>query len=112
MLRPVPPLRESSPSDPGLVDILGYSHRRFQVLVEEAQVKAREFYRRTLGRPAAIEEVIDEVFAAVERDGDAAVVRYVLAFDGATIPVGQLRVAAAEIDAAWERCPSAVRDAI
>lgn len=105
-------LTELTPSDPRLADLLGDTHLRLQNLIDEAQVKARAFYARTLGRPAAIEEVIDEIFAAVEREGDAAVVRYVQAFDGAALPPERLRVTPAEIAAATARCPSGIRAAI
>jgi histidinol dehydrogenase len=106
------PLLDLSPSDPRLQGILGDSHRRLQTLIDEAQVTARAFYQKTLGRPASIEEVIDEIFAAVERDGDAAVVRYVHAFDGAALPPERLRVTSAEIAAATARTSGTIRQAI
>lgn len=106
------PLLDLTPSDPRLQGILGDSHRRMQTLVDEAQAKARAFYHKTLGRPASIEEVIDEIFTAVEREGDAGVVRYVKAFDGAALPPERLRVTAAEIDAATGRTAPEIRTAI
>jgi histidinol dehydrogenase len=106
------PLLDLTPSDPRLAGILGDSHRRFQTLVDEAQAKASAFYAKTLGRAATIEQVIDEIFAAVERDGDAAVVRYVHAFDGAALPPERLRVSSAEIRAATDRVSAPIRAAI
>ena len=49
-------LTELAPDDAGLQDLLGASHQRFTRLVAEAEVKARAFYTKTLGRPAAISE--------------------------------------------------------
>ncbi len=106
------PLLELTPDDARLAGILGDSHRRFQALIDEAQAKAGAFYERTLGRRATIEQVIDEVFAAVEHEGDAAVCRYVQAFDGAALPAERLRVSSAEIDAACARTAAPIRAAI
>ncbi len=106
------PLLDLTPSDPRLSGILGDSHRRFQTLVDEAQAKAAVFYEKTLGRRATIEQVIDEIFTAVERDGDAAVIRYVHAFDGAALPPERLRVDASDIAAATARTASPIRAAI
>ena len=106
------PLLDLTPSDPRLAGILGDSHRRFQTLVDEAQAKAGDFYAKTLGRRATIEQVIDEIFDAVEREGDAAVSRYVQAFDGAALPAERLRVSAAEIAAATARTSAPIRAAI
>ncbi|MEK7412597.1 MAG: histidinol dehydrogenase [Planctomycetota bacterium] len=106
------PLLDLTPTDPRLAGILGDTHQRMQRLIDEAQVKARAFYQKTLGRPSSIEEMIDEIFAAVEREGNAAVVRYVQAFDGASLPINQLRVATADIEAAYNRCSSSIRAAI
>jgi histidinol dehydrogenase len=105
-------LTELAPDDDALADLLGATHRRFQRLVEEAEVKARPYYRRVLGREASIAEVIAEIFAAVERDGDAAVSRYAKLFDGADLPADRLRVPLDEAEAAWRASPPVLRDAI
>ncbi len=105
-------LTELTPDDPAIDDLVGGAHRRFQRLISEAEAKAKPFYQRTLGRAATIDEVIAEVFAAVEREGDAAVSRYVKAFDGATIDAAHLRVPQAEIDAAWTACEPKLRAAM
>ena len=98
--------------DPRLNDLLASTHARFAALVAEANAKARGFYAKTLGREATIPEVIDEVFTAVEREGDAAVARYVRAFDGAALPVGGLRVPATALKAAYESCDGTLRAAM
>jgi histidinol dehydrogenase len=105
-------LTELTPDDAALADLLGATHQRFQRLVAEAEAKARPFYAKTLGREYSIAEVIDEVFAAVERDGDAAVVHYTRLFDGATLPADALRVPATELAQAWEDCEPHLRNAI
>ena len=105
-------LTELAPDDAALADLLGATHRRFQRLVEEAEVKARPYYRKVLGREASIAEVIAEIFAAVEREGDAAVARYGKIFDGAALPTDRLIVPPAEAEAAWRSVSPALRDAI
>ncbi len=105
-------LTELTPTDPAFAELVSSSHQRFARLVHEAEAKARGFYQKTLGRPAAIDEVVDEVFAAVEREGDAAVVRYSQAFDGSALPPERLRVTPAELRAAWDQCDPTLRDAM
>jgi histidinol dehydrogenase len=109
---PDTPLLELAPTDARLNELVGATHQRFASLVAEAERKARPYYRRVLGREAGIEEVIDEIFAAVEREGDAAVARYVQLFDGAALPAGGLRVPQSELLAAWSACPAPLREAI
>ena len=105
-------LTELAPDDAALADLLGATHRRFQRLVEEAEIKARPYYQKVLGREASIAEVIAEIFAAVERDGDAAVAHYGKIFDGAALPADRLIVPPAEAEAAWHAVSPALRDAI
>jgi histidinol dehydrogenase len=105
-------LRDLTPDDPALADLLAGAHQRFARLVHEADAKARAFYRRTLGREASIAEVVDEVFTAVEREGDTAIARYVKAFDGADLPAGGLRVPREACEAAWRTIDGGLRDAI
>ncbi len=108
----LPMLTECRPGDAVFADLVAHSHARFARLVAEADVKASAFYERTLGRCATIEEVVDEVFAAVESDGDAAVARYAQAFDGGALPVERLRVPAAELAAAHAAISEDLRSAI
>lgn len=105
-------LLELTPDDVAFQDLLGSSHQRFHRLVSEAEAKARPFYARTLGREASIAEVIAEVFAAIEENGDAAVARYTQAFDGAAVPVERLRVSADELTCAWYETPAPLRRAM
>ncbi len=105
-------LTELTPRDAAFQDLVGASHQRFAALVREAEEKARGFYQKTLGRPARIEEVVDEVFDAVEREGDAAVVRYATAFDRAELTADRLRVTPAELLAAYNACEPTLRAAM
>jgi histidinol dehydrogenase len=105
-------LLELTPSDPAFLDLIGSSHQRFSRLVQEAEAKARPFYARTLGRESSIDEVIAEVFAAVESDGDAAVARYTRLFDGVELPTARMRVTADELTCAWYETPADLRNAI
>ncbi len=105
-------LTELMPDDAAFAELLGATHQRFQRLIAEAEAKARPFYAKVLGREASISEVIDEVFTAVEREGDAAVVRYTRLFDGVTLPADSLRVPAAELAKAWETCEPHLRNAL
>ena len=105
-------LTPMTPADPAFAELCQGSHQRFARLVREAQDRARGFYQRTLGRPATIDEVVDEVFTAVEREGDAAVARYATAFDGTALDPARLRVSTAEIDAGWAATAPELRAAI
>ena len=105
-------LTELTPSDAAFQDLVATSHQRFSRLVQEAEEKAKGFYQKTLGRPARIEDVVDEVFAAVEREGDAAVVRYSQAFDGSALTPQRLRVTPAELEAAYAACDPTLRAAM
>ena len=105
-------LLELTPDDPAFQDLVAASHQRFARLVREAEHKARGYYQKTLGRPAGIEEVVDEVLAAVEAEGDAAVLRYSKAFDGASMPAERLRVTPAELAAAWAACDPVLKSAM
>lgn len=107
-----PMLTELAPDSAALADLVGATHQRFQRLVEEAERKARPFYQRVLGREASVAEVIAEVFAAVEREGDAAIARYAKAFDGAALPPDRIRVPAAEAAAAWSAIGADLQAAI
>jgi histidinol dehydrogenase len=93
--------RVLDPQDPRVAELMVSSAQRFERLVAEAEAKASAFYLRTLGRRARIEEVIDEVFAAVAGEGDAAVARYSRLFDGAEAIPERLLVPQAELARAW-----------
>src|SRR5271156_3434536 len=105
-------LTELLPEDSALQELLGTSHQRFARLVQEAEAKARPYYARVLGRSASIDEVIHEVFDAVERMGDQAVAHYAGLFDGAKLDPARLRVPASALKEAWDACTPALRSAI
>lgn len=105
-------LLELSPDSPGLADLIGGVHRRFQLLIDEAERKARPFYQARLGREASIASVIDEVFTAVDRDGDQAVARYASLFDGSRLQPDELRLPLAECQRAWKSIPRALQQAM
>jgi histidinol dehydrogenase len=105
-------LLELTPDSAALADLVGGVHRRFQLLVEEAERKARPFYKARLGREASIAEVIDEVFTAVDREGDAAVARYAGLFDGSRLSPDELRLPVSECAKAWKAIPRALQQAI
>src|SRR5579859_5549236 len=104
-------LTELSPEDSALQELLGTSHQRFARLVHEAEAKARPYYARVLGRSLSIDEVIREVFDAVERQGDQAVARYAGLFDSAKLDPARLRVPAGALKEAWDSCPPKLRSA-
>ena len=112
MHHPSAMLTELTTSDAAFQELVAASHQRFARLVHEAEEKASVFYQKTLGHPARIEEVVDEVFAAVEREGDAAVVRYSQAFDGSALTPEKLRVTPAELAAAYSACDPTLRAAM
>jgi histidinol dehydrogenase len=105
-------LQELAPDSPILADLLGGVHRRFQRLVEEAERKAKPFYETHLGREASIAEVIEEVFTAVETNGDAAVAHYAKLFDGSSLKAGELRLPMSECERAWKAVPKALQQAM
>lgn len=105
-------LREITPNDPAFQALIGSAHQRFQRLVNEAEVQARPYYKSKLGRDLSIAQVIEEIFAAVEREGDAAVTRYASLFDDSSLSPDRLRVSAAEMEAAWNECNPALREAM
>jgi len=100
------------PDSPALQDLVGSVAHRFQRLVDEAERKAKPYYREKLGREASIAEVIHEVFAAVERDGDAAVAYYANCFDGSHLGADELSVPLELARAAWEAADPELRAAI
>ena len=105
-------MRVLTPTDPAFNALVASSHQRFARLVEEAETKARPFYKKVLGHEASIEQVIDEILAAVEAEGDAAVARYGKIFDGAALDPAKLRVTDAEIEAGWNATDPTLRAAM
>jgi len=100
------------PLDPQVQQLVASTHQRFERLVREAEAKARPLYKRLFGREASIEEVIDQIFADVSREGDAAVVRYAKLFDGATFTPEQLVVGPEAMARAWAATPQPLQQAM
>lgn len=71
----------------------------------------RRFCRAAASDPA-VQHAVAGMLAEIEKDGDAAIARYVAKFDGATLSPAEFRVAAAELAAAARRLPRAERAAI
>ncbi|MEK6154136.1 histidinol dehydrogenase [Flavobacteriaceae bacterium 3-367] len=71
-------------------------------------------WKTVLSRPtqtvADIEATVNQVFAAVEQEGDRALQRYTKAFD--KVSLDNLKVSAEEIAKAKEKVPAALREAI
>ena len=62
--------------------------------------------------PEEAEKAAAEVLAAIRKDGDAAVAKYVEKFEGAKLSPRRFRVSAAEMSAATAKVPAAVRRAV
>lgn len=60
----------------------------------------RSLDRRARATPA-VEKTVREIIAAVEREGDAALIRYTKKFGGPSLGAKELRVPAGELSAAW-----------
>ena len=105
-------LTELLPDDQSLRELLGTSHQRFARLVQEAESRARPYYTKVLGRSASITDVINEIFTAVEREGDAAVAHYAKLFDSAELDPSRMLVPKSELKRAWEACEHSLRSAI
>jgi len=105
-------LRRLVPGDAELQARLGSAHQRFQRLLDQAEERARPFYQRIFGREMGIEEAVARVFAEVEAEGDAALLRYSELFDGCRLSPERLRVDEEEIDAAWRRVDEQLRGAL
>lgn len=73
-----------------------------------AQARVREVFGRDLTAAA----VVDEIIAAVRRDGDAALLRYTALFDGPQLTAATLAVSAAEFAAARAAVDPAVMAAL
>lgn len=64
-------------------------------------------------RPApAVEKTVCDIIAAVERGGDAALLRLTKKFDGATLAAKNLRIPARELSAAWKSLDAPTRRAL
>lgn len=62
--------------------------------------RADILYRGESGSTQAVEDAVADILADVKKNGDAAVLRYCEKFDG--VKLAGLRVAQADIDAAYE----------
>ena len=60
----------------------------------------RSLDRRARATPA-VEKTVRDIIAAVEREGDAALIRYTEKFGGPSLSAKELRVPARELSAAW-----------
>ncbi len=67
---------------------------------EVAELDPAEMLRRRGGKGADVEAAVKEILAAVQNEGDAALLRYTQAFDG--VSLAALQVAEAEIDEAMQ----------
>ena len=105
-------LQQFAFDDPKLDERLGSAHSRMQHLIDEADAKARVFYKKVLGEELSIQACIERIFSEVETDGDEAVCRYSQAFDNSSIQSSDLVVGPEGIAAAWEACPDALRNAL
>jgi histidinol dehydrogenase len=65
---------------------------------------------RIFGEPLTPDQVVERILSDVRRSGDAAVVQYNERISG--VHLDTLRVSEAESDAAWQRTPAALRDAL
>ncbi len=98
--------------DPRLHERLGNAHSRFQVLVNEANEKAKGFYESVLGEALSIDACIERIFSEVEANGDEAVCKYANLFDKSNLKPEQLLVTAEEIETAWNSCDSELQKAL
>ena len=105
-------LHQMAHNDPRLAERLGNAHSRFQTLVNEADIKARPYYKAVLGEDLSIQACIEQIFNAVDKDGDTAVCKYANAFDKSALEPADLLVTAEEIEAAWNSCETEFKAAL
>jgi histidinol dehydrogenase len=79
---------------------------------KEPQAKAVTRFLERSAFPEEAEKAAAEVLAAVRREGDAAVARYVAKFEGAKLSPRDFRVTDAELAAAEAQVPPAMRRAV
>src|ERR1700722_8637806 len=66
----------------------------------EAKKRVGQLHRRMSGWPAEISARVDSILAEIRARGDDAVLEFTQKFDGVSLDKRQLRVSAAEIEAA------------
>jgi histidinol dehydrogenase len=71
----------------------------------------RSLDRRARATPA-VEKTVRDVIAAVEREGDAALIRYTEKFGGPALTAKELRVPAKELSAAWKTLDAPTKRAL
>jgi histidinol dehydrogenase len=78
--------------------------------LDAAAYRAR--VRQLFGKVLRPQEVVARILEDVRRDGDRAVRDYTRRLDGARVPLGKLRVPAAEVHAGFRRTPKELRRAL
>jgi histidinol dehydrogenase len=79
----------------------------------EAQAELKRICERTFDEAIVHKEAtVREILQAVQRQGDAALLRYTEEFDGVALGPGELRVTGSEMDAAYQQVPKDLLDAI
>ncbi len=73
--------------------------------------KLRPLNRRSVPEPA-VQATVAEIFAALDKDGDRALIHYTEKFGGPKLTASKLRVNETEIEAALAELPAATRRAI
>ncbi|MFM8229791.1 MAG: histidinol dehydrogenase, partial [Chthoniobacterales bacterium] len=71
----------------------------------------RSLDRRARATPA-VEKTVRDIIAAVEREGDAALIRYTKKFGGPSLGAKELRVPAKELSAAWRSLDAPTKRAL
>lgn len=71
----------------------------------------RSLDRRARATPA-VEKIVSDIIAAVEREGDAALLRFTKKFGGPALAAKELRVPARELSAAWRTIDAPTRRAL
>ena len=71
----------------------------------------RSLDRRARATPA-VEKTVRDIIAAVEREGDAALIRYTKTFGGPALTAKELRVPAKELSAAWRTLDAPTKRAL
>ncbi len=99
-----------------VIRILDAAEARATILqrkpVDEAEVSPRlqEGIRRLFGADLTPAQVVERILAQVRTQGDTALFDYTRRIDG--VELDSLAVSEAEMEAAWQATPTAVRDAI
>lgn len=84
--------------------------RRAAVDSIDVTPRMAEGIRRMFGADLTPAQVVDRILADVRQRGDAAIRDYTLRIDG--VDLDDFRVSDAEMDAAWDATPPALRDAL